>query len=310
MIRRENMPPSPENPHPAQIVLRTARLPFLILSPVCVFLGLACALASGLSVDYGRFALILLAAVSAHVSINTLNEYQDFKSGLDFLTRRTPFSGGSGALVAQPQLAAQVFLASAVALFITLLVGGYFIWLHGLPVALVGTAGVILILGYTTHINRLPWLCLLSPGLGFGILMVNGSHYLLSGEFSLMAGLASLQPFFLVNNLLLLNQYPDLEADKKCGRRHFPIVYGIRVSNLVYAAFLLATCLVVAIGIGTALLPRLTIIALPPMLLSLYALHGAIRHHGEIGNHPKYLGANAAATVIAPLLLGIGILLG
>jgi len=42
--------------------------------------------------------LALLGAFLAHVSVNTLNEYYDFKSGLDLETIRTPFSGGSGAL--------------------------------------------------------------------------------------------------------------------------------------------------------------------------------------------------------------------
>ncbi len=41
--------------------------------------------------------LALLGAFLAHISVNTLNEYFDFKSGLDLETIKTPFSGGSGA---------------------------------------------------------------------------------------------------------------------------------------------------------------------------------------------------------------------
>ena len=301
------LPADDRAPHLPRVLLRAARLPFLLLSPVCAFLGLATAMATGAPVNYGMFALLLLAAVSAHVGVNTLNEYQDFRSGLDFRTRRTPFSGGSGALVAHPQMARQVLLASAAALSLTLLIGLYFVWLRGLPIALIGTIGIALILAYTQWLNRLPWACLIAPGLGFGTLMVAGSHYALTGSFSLTAWLATLPPFFLVNNLLLLNQYPDIDADRECGRRHFPIARGVPISNLIYGAFLLAACLSLAVGVGTGVFPRLAAIALLPMFLAVYALYGAFRHQADIGIHPHYLGANAAAAVGAPLMLAVAI---
>ena len=295
------------DPFLLRVLLRTARPPFLILSPISVLLGMATAQAAGDRIDYGMLALLLLAAISAHISINTLNEYQDFKSGLDYRTKRTSFSGGSGALIAYPQAATKVLMTSAVALSVTMLVGLYFIWLRGLPVALIGIVGITLILTYTQWLNRHPWACLIAPGLGFGSLMVLGSHYVLAGSISLAAWLAAMLPFFLVNNLLLLNQYPDIMADRESGRRHFPIAHGVSVSNLVYGAFLLAACLTLAVGIGTGVFPRLATISLLPMLLSVYALNGAFRHQGDIGNHPHYLGANAAAAVSAPLLLAVAI---
>jgi 1,4-dihydroxy-2-naphthoate octaprenyltransferase len=70
------------------------------------------------------------------------------------------------------------------------------------------------------------WFCWLAPGLGFGPLMVMGTEVALAGQYTLEGFVASLVPFFLVNNLLLLNQYPDIEADKAVGRRHFLVVYG------------------------------------------------------------------------------------
>ena len=304
-------PPAGAHPSPMfRGLLRTTRAPFLILSPACILLGGATALAAGAEIDAGILALVMLAALSAHISVNTLNEYQDFRSGLDLKTRRTSFSGGSGALVAHPQLAMPVLMASAASLVVAVLIGIYFVWLRGLPIALIGSVGIALILTYTRWLNRLPWVCLLAPGLGFGILMVTGSHYALAGSFSPSAWLAALLPFFLVNNLLLLNQYPDIEADREHGRHHFPIAHGLQVSNLVYGAFLLAACLSLAIGIGTAIFPRLATMALLPMFLAAYALHGAFRHQENIGNHPQYLAANATAAVGAPLVLAIAIAWG
>ncbi len=42
--------------------------------------------------------LALLGLLLAHVSVNVLNDYFDYRSGVDLKTQRTPFSGGSGIL--------------------------------------------------------------------------------------------------------------------------------------------------------------------------------------------------------------------
>ena len=68
------------------ILLRTMRPSFLVLTPVCVFLGLSTSLAAQSSINYFMAALVLMGALAAHVSVNTLNEYHDFKSGLDLKT--------------------------------------------------------------------------------------------------------------------------------------------------------------------------------------------------------------------------------
>jgi 1,4-dihydroxy-2-naphthoate octaprenyltransferase len=84
-------------------------LPFLILTPACVLLGLGTALSASKSINIHYFILALTGAVSAYISVNTFNEYFDFKSGLDYKTIRTPFSGGSGALPKKPEISNIVF---------------------------------------------------------------------------------------------------------------------------------------------------------------------------------------------------------
>lgn len=291
-------------------VLLTTRPPFLILTPVCVFLGLSTSLTGQPTVNTFLFFLVLTAALSAHVSVNTLNEYFDFKSGLDFKTDKTPFSGGSGALPANPEVADMIRIIGMGSLMLTIFIGLYLITQRGFQIMPIGILGAILILSYTPWINRFPFLCLLAPGLGFGLLMVVGTHTVLTGEFSQLSWLVALVPFFLVNNLLLLNQYPDIKADADAGRKTFPIVFGLRNSNLVYAVFMLATFSVILFLIGGGYIPKLAFIALSPMLLSLFALFGAIKFSSNIAAAPQYMAANVAATILTPLLLGISITYG
>lgn len=286
------------------------RAPFLILTPICVFLGVSTVIANQTNINLLLLALALLGALFAHVSVNTLNEYFDYKSGLDLTTTRTRFSGGSGALPQNPEMLGAVFAVGIASLIATLMIGGFYIWKHGIGIVPIGIAGLALIVTYTGWINKHPFLCLIAPGIGFGFLMVVGAQFVLEGEYTLLSWLVAVVPFFLVNNLLLLNQYPDIQADVNVGRNHFPIAYGINRSNMVYGLFALATTAAIVGYVLTGHLPTLSLIALIPMPLTFFSLYGAIKHGETIGEFPQYLGANVAATILTTLLLGISISFG
>ena len=293
-----------------KIVLQTVRPSFLVLTPVCVFLGLSTSFATQAQLNLFMVCLVLIGAISAHISVNTLNEYYDFKSGLDLKTEKTPFSGGSGALPNHPEMAGSVLIVGLVSLLLTVVIGVYLILDRGIQILPIGIVGAVLIVTYTQWLNRSPLLCLIAPGLGFGVLMVVGTHVILTGEYSQLPWLISLIPFFLLNNLLLLNQYPDIKADASVGRNTFPIAYGLKKSNLVYAIFMTAAYSLIVLFIVKGYIPSLSIIALIPMALSLFALVGAIKYSAAIGDFPRYMGANVAAAILTPLLLGVSIVIG
>lgn len=290
-------------------VIKTFRPPFLILTPVCVFLGLSTALQVTNSIDYFLFFLVFIGATTAHISVNTLNEYLDFKSGLDLKTEKTPFSGGSGGLPSDPDSANAVLIAAIVTLVITILIGLYLSQERSNEILPIGIIGLILVITYTKWINRSPFLCLIAPGLGFGILMVVGTHLILTGHHSPLAWLISLIPFFLINNHLLVNQYPDKQADASIGRKTFPVVYGLKKSNVVYFINMLVAYLLIPLFILTGYLPVLSCISLIPAGLCLFSFSGIKKYHSEMANHPKYMAANTAAAILTPLLLAFSLLL-
>jgi len=120
-------------------------------------------------------------------------------------------------------------IASSLALF---LIGSFFVWHYGAGIVPIGITGLLLITTYTGWINRHPLICLLAPGLGFGFLMVAGTQFVLQGQYSALAWQLGVIPFFLVNNLLLLNQYPDIRADAEAGggrrSRSLPFPHRLR----------------------------------------------------------------------------------
>ncbi len=134
------------------------RLPFLILPPVSVALGAAAASWSGYELNLFYIALILIGAVAAHIAVNALNEYDDFKSGLDFKTERTPFSGGSGALPESPEKAHFALITGIAALAVTIVIGTCFLWIRGPLLLLIAVPGIVIIIVYTKWLTRHPLL--------------------------------------------------------------------------------------------------------------------------------------------------------
>jgi 1,4-dihydroxy-2-naphthoate octaprenyltransferase len=285
------------------------RLPFVILTPACVFLGVATACRVNTTINLWQLLAVLVGALSAHISVNTFNEYLDFRSGLDARTLKTPFSGGSGALVENPRAATAVLSVASITLTVLVLIGIYFVYRYGAVVLAIGVVGIILILTYTRWLNRNPFLCLLAPGLGFGPLMVGGTHLMLTGEYPALVALVALVPFFLVNNLLLLNQFPDIAADASIGRHHFPIAYGTRNSALVYGLFSLAAAVTIVLGIYLGRLPAISGIALAPLTATVPVSITALTHGAITKKLVPYLRLNVLVTVLTPVLLGISLIL-
>jgi 1,4-dihydroxy-2-naphthoate octaprenyltransferase len=292
-------------------LLGPMRVPFLVLPLACALLGAATAAwTSAGRVNPQYFALALVGAVCAHISVNALNEYFDFRSGLDARTQRTPFSGGSGTLPAKPELARSALTIGLVTLAITGAIGLYFLYVWGLLLLPLGLLGLLTIVIYTLWLTRNPVLCLLAPGLGFGLLMVMGTDFVLTGQYSWTAFVASLVPFFLVSNLLLLNQFPDVEADRSIGRKHFPIVIGRRASSLIYGALLLFTYLAIILGVYLGLLPKAGLLGLLTVVLAVPAFVGAYRYADDVGKLVPYMGLNVLINLVTPVLVAVGLFVG
>jgi len=283
------------------------RAPFLLLVPVCVLLGWAAAVHDGHSVNAVHLLLASAGALAAHISVNALNEYEDFRSGLDFRTKRTPFSGGTGVLPANPDKAHYALIVALAALCIVMTVGVYFIRLRGIGILPLGLAGVLIIVLYTRWLTRSPLLCLLAPGVGFGPLMVLGVYYVLTGVYSATALMVSLLPLFMVSDLLLINQFPDREADRWAGRNHLLLVWGGTAGVAVYGIFLFAAYVSVIFAVIFKVLPPLVLLSLATVPVAAMAYRGLRRHQDAVPALVPHMAQHVALTLVTPLLLALGI---
>ena len=140
--------------------------------------------------------------------------------------------------------------------------------------------------------------------------MVVGSGLALSGDYSAALVLASFIPFFLVSNLLLLNQFPDVEPDKSIGRLHYPILIGRKKSAVIYGIFMALTYVTIIVGVVTGLFPLWTLLGLLSLILTIPVVKGVYSNPDDIQKLIPFMGQNVLITLITPVLVGIGFLIG
>ncbi len=291
-------------------IIGVMRPNFLLLAVACTFLAMTAAIWTHGQIDPLYAVLAFIGALTAHACVNAINEYMDVKSGLDFRTTRTPFSGGSGTLIQDPSKAPLVLWTVIITAAITTIIGIFFAIKVGWPILVIGAVGLFVIFAYTPWFNKQPILCLLSPGFGFGTLMVVGGYYVLTAAINWTVVLSSFVPFFLVCNLLLLNQFPDADADKTVSRKHYPILIGRKASAVIYVSFLAATYITLLLGVLLKLTPAWTLLGMLTLFIAIPTARAVLKNAEDLPALLPSLGQNVMLNLITPVLMGIGFLLG
>jgi len=279
---------------------------FLILPVVLSFLGTCIAWYDG-HFHLGHAILAFVGLLLAHISVNVLNDYHDFKSGVDLATKRTPFSGGSGMLPAALLKPSDVLRFGIICFLLAAAIGIYFVVVTGWPLLPLLLVGGLCILLYTPFILRLKW-PEWSPGLGLGTLPVLGAYFVQTGHFTWPAVIASVPSFILVHNLLFLNEFPDAQADAGAGRKTTPIVLGKKNSAWIYSAMTILVYLWIVGAVVAQQMPVITLIGLLTLPMAIKAIRGSLKYDEK----PALIGAMAAnvqVVLITQLLVGIGYIL-
>ncbi len=279
---------------------------FLLLSVVLAFLGTCIAWYEGYF-HLGYALLAFIGLLLAHISVNVLNDYYDYRSGIDLEVKRTPFSGGSGILPAALLKPRHVFWFGSVSFLLAIPIGIYFVIARGwllLPLLLIAAICILL---YTPFILKLRW-PEWAPGAGMGALPVLGMYFVQTSAYTLPAIVASIPSGILVHNLLLLNEFPDVEADERAGRKTLPITMGKARASIVYSILTGLVYLWIIGGVVAKLMPPYCLIALLTLPLAIKAIKGALKHQ-EINKLVPAMANNVQVVLLTQLLLGIGYIL-
>ena len=279
---------------------------FLLLSVVLAFLGNAIAWHDGFF-HLGYALLAFLGLLLCHIGVNVLNDYFDYKSGIDLKTKRTPFSGGSGILPAAQMTLRQVFWLGMGSFLLAVPIGVYFVIVAGwalLPLLLVAAFCTLL---YTPLLTRLGW-PEWAPGAGMGTLPVLGTYFIQVTDYTGAAIIAAVPSGILVHNLLLLNEFPDIPADREAGRRTLPITIGKNGAWLIYSVLTIGVYIWIAYWVAVGEMPLFALIALLTLPFALKAIWGG-RKYNDMNQLVPAMANNIMVVLLTQFLLGVGYIL-
>jgi len=283
-----------------------ARAPFLLLPPTLIASGAAAAAWDG-AFSWLHSAMALIGLVALHMAVNILNEWSDLRTGIDLETQRTPFSGGSGTLPSGGMSSRTALIFGLLCSAAGLAVGLWFIPRIGSALIPIMVLGAVCVLAYTDALARIG-IGEIAAGFGLGAGPVIGTALVQEGSWSRAAIAASVPAFFMTFNLLLLNEFPDQEPDRRGGRKNLVLLLGRRHAALVYAAAAIATPIFIAGCVAIDWLPTPALIGVVPSLLLVKPLQWAIGDTDQPVPIPA-MGANVAWNLATNSLLAVGLVI-
>jgi len=294
----------------ARIWIKAARLPFLTATFVPVVLGTAVAWYGTGWFNVVYFLAALMAVALVHVGTNLTNDYYDHLSGNDEVNVKfSPFSGGSR-VIQNGQIAARHILFAALLCFCTATVlGVYLVVTMGKPeIVLFGLTGILCGFFYTASPVRIGYHAIgeLAVGFGFGPLTLIGSYWIQTFSFDAVAALASVPIGILIILVLLINEFPDYEADEAVGKRTLVVLLGREKAIRVYHSLLVLAYVFIAAMVVARVFPIFCLAAFLTVPLGYKAITVSRRCYAS---HPDLLPANAA-TIALHFFIGISLALG
>ena len=206
--------------------LRVIRVRFLLASIIAVSAGLAITWWNTSSITIFDAILTMCGVLALHASVDLLNDYWDFKRGIDTTTHRTKMSGGSGVLPEGLLKPAQVYAAGIAFLIIGTAIGIYFVATYGIVIGIILAFAVISIYFYSTKI--VDW------GLAEvfvaikGSMIVIGTYFVQTSQITESVVLAGIVIGVLSSLVLFITSFPDHDADKAKGRKTLVISLGMQ----------------------------------------------------------------------------------
>jgi 1,4-dihydroxy-2-naphthoate octaprenyltransferase len=226
--------------------LALSRLPFHLVGVLPFILGSALAWRF---LGLFRWDILLwgiLGVVLIMLATYYAGEYWDYE-GDELAAQQGPSRFAGGSQVLQRGLIARrtALYASVVCVILAAIIGLVlqFIYLTGPLTILLGAIGIIG--GFFYSAKPIRWV---NRGLGeiwiafnYGWLTIAASFYLQAGFFIPLIHFMALPVAFTIFNVILLNEFPDYEADRDTGKRNLVVRLGLKRSAILYSLVAIAS---------------------------------------------------------------------
>ena len=252
---------------------RVIRIRFLLASVIAVSVGLALNWWQNSTIEPFDAVLTFAGVMALHASVDLLNDFWDFKRGIDTKTPKTKMSGGTGVLPEGLLKPSSVYRAGIAFLVIGSAIGAYFVITDGIIIAAILGFAILSIYFYSTKI--------VDSGLGEffvavkGSMIVLGTFFIQSGQITIESILAGIVVGSLSSLVLFIASFPDHDADKSKGRKTLVIAVGKQKATKLFWIFPLVSYGAIILGVSLNLFPIITLItflSIPLMFKSGFGL--------------------------------------
>jgi 1,4-dihydroxy-2-naphthoate octaprenyltransferase len=201
------------------------------------------------SFSFGRWFLLVIGLIMAHATNNLLNDYTDYKRGVDednyYRSQYGPQPLVHGLLTSR-----QLLTYAAVSGLIALMAGVALILLQGGLTWILLALGAFFVLFYTWPLKYI--------GLGeiavlivWGPLMIGGGYYVITGTWEWNVILASLPYALGVTGVIFGKHIDKFDMDKKLGIHTLPVILGEKFSRytalgMIFLQYILVVYLVLS----------------------------------------------------------------
>jgi len=191
--------------------------------------------------------------LALHASVDLLNDYWDFKRGIDTQTKRTKMSGGTGVLPEGLLKPTQVYRAGIGFLIIGAIIGSYFVFTDGYVIGIILAFAILSIYFYSTKI--VDW------GLSEvfvaikGTMIVLGTYFIQTSQITESPVLGGISIGILSSLVLFITSFPDYDADKSKGRKTIVIIVGKKNASGLFWIFPIAVYGIISLAVFFTIIP-------------------------------------------------------
>ena len=287
--------------------LRVIRVRFLLASIVAVSVGLSLNWWQNSTFDFLDAILTFAGVMALHASVDLLNDFWDFKRGIDTKTKRTKMSGGTGVLPEGLLEPSSVYRAGVAFLIIGTVIGGYFVITDGITIAIILGFAILSIYFYSTKI--------VDSGLGEffvavkGSMIVIGTLFIQSGEITIESILAGIVVGVLSSLVLFIASFPDHDADKSKGRKTLVIVTGKERAVKLFWIFPLVSYCAILSGVLLQVFPLLSMISFLSIPIMIKSGLGLKKHFNSVDNLFPFMSSTLMFSRLTGVLFVISFLI-
>jgi 1,4-dihydroxy-2-naphthoate polyprenyltransferase len=264
------------------IWLQAFRLHYVPTSVLPAILGSAIAWAGFHNFNFWYFALIIIAVTLHHIGLNMIDDVFDYLHAVDRSrgAQKNPYTGGSGVLTTELIPVSQVMTAAVICYLLALAIAIYLTMVVGWPVLIFVAIGVFSSVFYTTPPVKYGYRGFgeLSLLLNFGPVVCLGAFYVQTKSLAWEPFMISLVPGFLMWSMIVINEIPDYEDDRRAGKWNLVARLGRKSGVGLYVAGLIC-------AYGTMLLCAALHIASVHVLWGLLTLPVAYKAFRVLNKH-------------------------